>query len=75
MFKTAYWLFSYLGVMTLSATFIKGFKYDAAAPFTNLYINIGLYVAFFAVHIVMTMPAFKRAVFGQPGGTPVERRN
>lgn len=69
-----YWAFSYLGLMTVSAAFITGFRYDAAAPVGNLVYNVALYAVFIAVHIVMTTPAFKRAFFGQPEGTPTERR-
>ena len=74
MINRLYWAFSYLGLMTASAAFIAGFGYDPAAPLGNLVFDVALYAAFIAVHIVMTMPAFKRAVFGRPEGTPVERR-
>jgi protein-S-isoprenylcysteine O-methyltransferase Ste14 len=69
-----YWLFSYLGLMTFSGAFLMGFRHDPAAPGSNVVFNILLFVAFFAVHIVMTMPAFKKALFGSPTGTPSERR-
>jgi protein-S-isoprenylcysteine O-methyltransferase Ste14 len=74
MFKPLYWFFSYLGVMTFSAAFTMGFRHDAGAPFGNVVFNVALYAAFIIVHILMTMPAFKRAVFGRPEGTPTERR-
>jgi protein-S-isoprenylcysteine O-methyltransferase Ste14 len=74
MYKRAYWLFSHLGMMTLSASFIRGFHYSAEAPVGNVIFNVLLYAVFVAVHIVMTMPAFKRAVFGSPAGSPAERR-
>jgi NnrU protein len=74
MFRRAYWLFGYLGLMALSASFIMGFRYSADAPPANYAFNIALYAVFVAVHIVMTMPAFKRAVYGNPAGTLVERR-
>ena len=74
MFRTFYWYFSHLGLMSVTASFIIGFRYDAQAPFENIYSNIVLYVVFILVHIVMTMPLFKRLVFGQPQGTPFERR-
>jgi protein-S-isoprenylcysteine O-methyltransferase Ste14 len=51
-----------------------GFRASADAPTLNLLYNALLYLAFIAVHIVMTMPAFKRTVFGRPEGTPFERR-
>lgn len=74
MFKHLYWLFAYLGVMTLSAAFIMGFRHGADAPLMNLYFNVSLYAGFIAVHIIMTMPAVKKALFGRPEGTPFERR-
>jgi protein-S-isoprenylcysteine O-methyltransferase Ste14 len=74
MFKRVYWLFGYLGLMTLSASFIMGFRYAADAPLANYAFNILLYAGFVAVHIVMTMPAFKRTVYGDPAGTLTERR-
>ena len=74
MFERLYGVFSYLGVLTLAAAFIMGFRHDAGAPMQNLYLDIGLYAAFIAVHIIMTMPGFKRAVFGRPEGSPFERR-
>ena len=52
-----------------------GFKHDAEAPLQNYYFNVGLYFGFIVIHIVMTMPAFKRAVPGRSEGTPVERRS
>lgn len=74
MFSNLYWLFSHLGLMTVSAAFIMGFKHDFQAPLENLYFNIVLYVVFITIHILMTIPAFKRALFGRPEGTLFERR-
>ena len=74
MFKRIYWLFAHLGMMTVSGSFIAGFKYAPDAPVANVFINIAMYAAFITVHIIMTTAAFKRAVFGKPEGTPSERR-
>lgn len=74
MFKALYAAFAYLGLMVLPASFIMGFRYEAGAPLSNLWFNLALYAGFIAVHIVMTMPAFKGAVFGSREGTPAERR-
>ena len=74
MFKHVYWLFSHLGLMTLSASYLMGFRTAADAPAVNLLYNLLLYLAFIAVHIVMTMPAFKKLVFGHPQGSSFERR-
>jgi len=74
MLRTFYWFFSHLGLMAVTTSFIFGFRYDAQATIENLYFNVVIYVFFILVHIVMTMPLFKRLVFGQPQGTPFERR-
>lgn len=74
MFKPAYWVFAYLGLMTIWASFIMGFRYEPDAPAANLVFNIVIYSVFIAVHIVMTTPAFKKRVYGSRAGTPMERR-
>src|SRR5262245_10133379 len=74
MFKTAYWLFSYLGMMIIWAGFVLGFRYEPGAPARNVAFNILLYGTFIAIHIAMTMPAVKHVFFRQRSGTPFERR-
>jgi len=73
-FRKLYWIFSHLGLMTVSVAFIMGFKHEPQAPFENLYFNVVLYAVFIMIHILMTVPALKRTVFGKPEGTPFERR-
>ncbi|NIO06983.1 MAG: hypothetical protein GTO40_02930 [Deltaproteobacteria bacterium] len=74
MFDKFYWFFSHLGLMGVTASFIFGFRHDPQAPFENVYFNVAIYAVFIVVHIIMTLPFFKRLVFGQPEGTPFERR-
>ncbi len=74
MFKRAYWFFAYFGLMTVWASFIMGFRYEPEAPAANIVFDILLYAVFVVVHIGMTMPVFKNAVYGQRAGTPMERR-
>jgi protein-S-isoprenylcysteine O-methyltransferase Ste14 len=74
MIRIAYASFAYLGLMTLPAIFITGFRHDAAAPAANLWFNLAIYAAYITVHYVMTVPAFKRAAFGSPEGSSGERR-
>ena len=74
MFAKLYALFAYLGVMALPASFIIGFKYDATAPASNYVYDIVLYVIYIGIHFLMTVPAFKKAVYGKPQGAPHERR-
>lgn len=74
MVATVYRLFAYLGLMALTASFLMGFRYDPGAPAENVFCDVALYGAFILVHIVMTAPAFKKAVYGKPEGTLFERR-
>lgn len=72
--KALYEVFAFLGLMTFAAAFLYGFRHEAGAPLGNLLFDVAIYAAFIGLHIVMTMPAFKRAVYGRPEGTPNERR-
>ena len=74
MFKHCYWLFSFLGLMTVWASFIMGFRYDAEAPIGNLVFDVLIYAVFIAIHILMTMLAFKNSIYGRRAGTSLERR-
>jgi protein-S-isoprenylcysteine O-methyltransferase Ste14 len=74
MFRHFYWLFAVLGLMAVWASFIMGFRYEPGAPLGDFLFDLGIYAAFIAVHIVMTMPAFKKALYGASNGTPAERR-
>ena len=74
MSRSLYGVFAYLGVVTLPAAFLLGFRHEPGAPIGNLYFNVIIYSIFIAVHIAMTMPALKRLLFGSPEGSPVERR-
>jgi protein-S-isoprenylcysteine O-methyltransferase Ste14 len=74
MLTRAYWAFAFLGLMTIWASFILGFRYEPEAPSSNITFNLLLYAAFIIVHIIMTTPAFKGAVYGSRAGSPIERR-
>jgi protein-S-isoprenylcysteine O-methyltransferase Ste14 len=74
MCKQFYWLFSFLGLMTVWASFILGFRYDAEAPNRNIGFNLLIYGVFITVHIVLTIPAVKKAIYGARAGTLVERQ-
>ena len=69
-----YWYFAYLGLMSVSGSFLIGFGHDPAASAANYLFNVGLFIAFISVHMLMTLPAFKKLVFGSPQGSPSERR-
>ncbi|MFQ5512989.1 MAG: methyltransferase family protein [Myxococcota bacterium] len=74
MYRRLYWALAHLGLMSFAAAFAMGFRHDPQAPLANVGFNVGLFTLFIAVHIVMMMPAFKRTFFGNPEGTPPERR-
>jgi protein-S-isoprenylcysteine O-methyltransferase Ste14 len=69
-----YAIFAYLGTMSLPASFILGFKYDPTAPASNYGYDIALYVIYIGIHFLMTLPAFKKALYGKPQGAYYERR-
>src|SRR4029078_12448835 len=56
MLNRAYWYFSYLGLMTVWASFIMGFRHAPDAPLRNVVLNILLYGVFIVIHILLTMP-------------------
>ena len=74
MFKSLYWYFSHVGIMVFSATFILGFRHAPDAPSGNLWFNVALYTAFILAHIAMTIPAFKKLLYGRPEGAHFERQ-
>jgi protein-S-isoprenylcysteine O-methyltransferase Ste14 len=74
MLTKIYALFAYLGVMAIPAAFIMGFKYDPTAPASNYGYDVALYAIYIAIHFVMTLPGFKKALYGKPQGAFYERR-
>ncbi|MHC4090014.1 MAG: methyltransferase family protein [Planctomycetota bacterium] len=72
--KTIYRMFAYFGLATVFGAMLYGFRHDPDAPPMNIAINVGLYLIFAAPHLVMTRGWFKRAVWGDPHGSPAERR-
>jgi protein-S-isoprenylcysteine O-methyltransferase Ste14 len=73
-FARLYTPFAFFGAMSFSAAFFMGFRNEPSAPASNILCNILLFAVFIVVHIVMTMPAFKKLVFGRPEGTLRERQ-
>jgi protein-S-isoprenylcysteine O-methyltransferase Ste14 len=74
MLTQLYMLFAVIGVMAIPASFIMGFRYSPDAPAINYLWDIMLYAAYMAVHIIMLLPGFKQAVYGQARSRPFERR-
>jgi len=69
-----YWFIACTGLMTVSASFIIGFRHEQDASYINYFINAGLYLVFIFIHMLMTLPAFKRRVYGSVTGSAFERR-
>jgi protein-S-isoprenylcysteine O-methyltransferase Ste14 len=72
--RIIYWWLAHLGLMTVSAAVVLGFRRAAGAPAIHYLYDLLLYGAFIAVHLVMTRPAWKRLFTGNAEGTPAERR-
>ena len=73
-FKFVYRNFAYLGLFSIFGSLLYGFNYDDAAPAGNFIYNLLLYAIFIAPHLIMTRSWFKRALWGNPAGSPTERR-
>jgi len=69
-----YSLLAIISVMSVPAAFVMGFRYDAAAPWSNYAFNVAAFAVFIAIHFVMLLPGFKKAVYGTPQSTSGERR-
>jgi protein-S-isoprenylcysteine O-methyltransferase Ste14 len=69
-----YRLFGYVGFFSIFGAILYGFRYDPGAPLRNLLFAAVLYGVWAAVHLVMTSDQFKRAVYGDRTGSPLERR-
>jgi protein-S-isoprenylcysteine O-methyltransferase Ste14 len=69
-----YRLGAYFGLFSIFGSMLYGFRYDPAAPASNYLFNVGLYVAWAAVHLAMTGAPFKRLAYGPRMGEPIERQ-
>ncbi len=74
MVRSVYRVFSYFGLMTIMAALLYGFRYDPNALWRNYLLNIFLYGVWASVHLVMTRPWFKQAIYGARAGAPIERQ-
>ena len=72
--SSAYRVFGYVGLFSIFAAVLYGFRHDPAAPWHNLVFAAALYGAWAAVHLAMTSDPFKRAVYGNRAGSATERR-
>ncbi len=72
--KSAYRIFAYFGLFTIFGSLIFGFRYHVAASAANFGYNLVLYAIFITPHLVMTRSWFKQGLWGDPVGSPLERR-
>lgn len=70
----AYRLFGHVGLFSIFGAILFGFRHDPGVPWGNLLFGAALYGAWAAVHLAMTSDRFKRAVYGDRVGSPIERR-
>jgi protein-S-isoprenylcysteine O-methyltransferase Ste14 len=74
MWRIGYRIFAYFGLMSLSAALIWGFRYSGAASGWNYVVNVLLYTAFVAPHLLLTQPDVKQSIWGRWAGTLRERQ-
>jgi protein-S-isoprenylcysteine O-methyltransferase Ste14 len=70
----AYRAFGVFGIFSIFAALVAGFRYAPDARWSGLPVDLALFLVFAVPHLVMTRGAFKRAVWGDPAGSPPERR-
>ena len=69
-----YPVFAYFGLLSVSASLIFGFRYDATASFWNYPLDIFLYISFLAPHLMLTRADVKQSLWGERAGTIQERQ-
>jgi protein-S-isoprenylcysteine O-methyltransferase Ste14 len=69
-----YGWFANLGLMTVSAALLVGFRHDPSAPAVNYVYDALLFAAYMVVHYVMMTPRYKTLATGKPEGSQAERR-
>jgi protein-S-isoprenylcysteine O-methyltransferase Ste14 len=74
MYAGVYRAVGYFGLASIFGALAYGFRYDAAASARAVGYNALLYAAFIVPHLVMTRTWWKRRVWGDPAGSPRERR-
>ena len=73
-FQIGYQIFAYFGLMTLMASLVWGFRYRAGASWANYPVNVLLYAAFLAPHLLLTQSEVKEQIWGRLAGTIRERQ-
>ncbi len=73
-FAAAYRVFGRFGLFSIFGALLYGFQYEDGAPAVNFAYNLLLYAIFVTPHLLMTRSWFNRALWGNPAGSPAERR-
>ena len=73
-YKNLYRSFAYFGLISIFGAQLYGFRFAGGAPWSNYGSNLILYGLFVLPHLVMTRPWYKKAIWGNPAGSPHERR-
>ena len=73
-FAAAYRVVGYFSLMSVFAALVWGFRYNSAASWLNYLVDVLLYGAFIAPHLMLTHGEVKESVWGRLSGTPRERR-
>ncbi len=74
LFSRGYRILAYFGLMSVFAAMIHGFRYDPEASAWVYLLDLALYAAFIAPHLLLTRSSWKQRVWGDPAGSSRERR-
>jgi len=74
LYGRVYRVVAYFGLMTVFGAMIAGFRYDPQASGWMYLLDLVLYLAFVAPHLLLTRSSWKQRVWGDPSGSPRERR-
>jgi protein-S-isoprenylcysteine O-methyltransferase Ste14 len=69
-----YRVVGYFGLMSVIASLAWGFRYSASAGWWNYFVDVLLYAAFIAPHLMLTQSDVKQSVWGRLAGTLRERQ-
>jgi hypothetical protein len=69
-----YRVVGYFGLMSVIASLAWGFRYNPSASWLNYAVDVLLYAAFIAPHLMLTQDEVKQSVWGRLAGTLRERQ-
>jgi protein-S-isoprenylcysteine O-methyltransferase Ste14 len=74
LYKNLYRAFGYFGLVSIFGSQLYGFRYGEVTPLVNYWFNFFLYAMFALPHLILTRSWYKKAFWGNPAGSPRERR-